>query len=105
MRDRRSRRRAPQRSRATALAAAVVAVLMVCSTPVTAETVSGCTVNDDTRILESCPTSVLFLQAMSKNIQGIAEDAFPPNSALVYLYVHMGVAAEPGTRRPIRAAC
>ena len=68
-----------------AAVALMAAVLAVCSMRVTAEEIYGCTVNDETRILESCTQSSKVLYLSGKNIHGIAEDALRSN--LWYLYV------------------
>ena len=71
----------------TTVVLVVACVLLLRAAPATAELVSGCTVNDVTRILESCPASTVTVIARRRNIHGIAEDAFPPGSQLEHLCV------------------
>ena len=71
----------------TTVVLVVACVLLLRAAPATAELVAGCTVNDVTRILESCPASTVSIAGRGRNIHGIAEDAFPPGSQLVAVCV------------------
>ena len=79
-----------QRGRAApapTLAEVVAAVVLVLLTAhvAHAEVISGCTVNDATRIVESCTTGTTVAYLNFRNIRGFEAGAFPAGSALTQL--------------------
>ena len=77
-------------SPAPTLAGVVTALVLVLTAHVAhAALISGCTVNDVTRIVEACSTGTTVVNLDWKSIHGFEADAFPAGSALTQLCVEL----------------
>ena len=85
-RSRRGRARAPHACTALMPTVALIALVAhLAGLGVDAATISGCTINDVTSVVEACDVATTVVDLQYRSIKGFEADAFPAGSALTEL--------------------